>query len=154
MLALPAAIQILQTPGQITFFHELGRQVRVVHMDRGHDPDPDPSYFGDDVGHWEGDTLVVDTTGLTDKTTIDMMGAPHSDQLHIVEHIRLLNPNKLEDRITLEDPKAFTHAFDLLRTYTRQPKGTEVLEYICADGNENTPDANGVASFPLFKPGK
>ncbi len=80
----------------VAFVHELQRNDRIIHLDRGHRAADDitPNDMGDSVGHWEGDTLVVDTIGLSPKTTFDMLGAPHTDQLHLVEHIRLLTPDQ------------------------------------------------------------
>jgi hypothetical protein len=146
--AAPAPIQILQTPGQITFIHELGRHVRVVYMNEPQAEDPDPTFFGNSVGRWEGDELVVDTVGLTEKTELDRLGLPHSTDLHIVERVRLISPDVLEFLIRFEDPKTFTRPWYMRVTWNRQPKDVRVIEYVCADGNQNWPDANGNMSFP------
>ncbi len=136
-------IQILDTKGQLTFIYEESAQTRIVHMDRGHLPDPDPSYYGDEIGHWEGDTLVIDTTGLNDKTDIDQIGMAHTDKMHVTEHIRRVDKDHLDVVVTLDDPGAFSHPFDIKRGYRREAAGTEIREYVCAENNRN-PIVNGV----------
>ena len=96
MLGATYPFSILQTPGQVTTVHEEGHVHRQIFLNRPHDADPDPGYLGESVGRWEGSTLVVDTIGLNDRTSLDLLGIPHSDQLHIVERIRRLSHDKLE----------------------------------------------------------
>jgi hypothetical protein len=145
----PMMIGILQTPRQVTIMHEEQHVHRQIFLDREHDPEPLVNFLGESVGKWEGDTLVVDTIGRNDKTTIDMLGMPHSDQIHIVERIRRLSREVLEDVITVEDPKAFTRPWTMRRTYRLQPPGTRAQEYICLDGQRNTPDpVTGRPTFP------
>ena len=67
-----------------------------------------PLWMGDSIGHWEGDTLVADTVNFNDKTWLDRIGHPHSDALHVVERIRRVDHDHLEDDITIDDPKAYT----------------------------------------------
>jgi hypothetical protein len=137
MTAATYPVEIFQTAKDFAFVHELQRNYRIIHMDRGHlaPDDITPDYMGDSVGHWEGDTLVVDTIGLSKKTTFDMLGAPHTDQLHLIERIRLLNPNEFEDLITIDDPGTFSHPWTERATYKRT--NHEIMEYICLDGNRN-----------------
>ena len=139
MTAATYPVEIFQSAKDFAFVHELQRNYRIIHLDRGHlsDDDITPDYMGDSVGHWEGDTLVVDTIGLSSKTTFDMLGAPHTDKLHVVEHIRLLSKDQWEDRITIDDPGAFSHPWTERATYKRVRPGDEVMEYICLDGNRN-----------------
>ena len=139
MTAATYPIEIFQSAKDIAFVHELQRNYRIIHLDRGHlaADDITPNYMGDSVGHWEGDTLVVDTIGLSKKTTFDMLGAPHTDQLHTVERYRLLNPNQFEILITIDDPGTFSHPWTERVTYKRVKPGDEVMEYICLDGNRN-----------------
>jgi hypothetical protein len=137
MTAATYPVEIFQTAKDFAFVHELQRNYRIIHLDRGHlaPDDITPDYMGDSVGHWEGDTLVVDTIGLSSKTTFDMLGAPHTDQLHLIERIRLLNPDEFEDQITIEDPGTFSHPWTERVTYKRTKH--EIMEYICLDGNRN-----------------
>ncbi|MDB5459902.1 MAG: hypothetical protein JWO72_1643 [Caulobacteraceae bacterium] len=139
MTAATYPVEIFQSARDFAFVHELQRNYRIIHLDRGHLPPDDitPNYMGDSVGRWEGDTMVVDTTGLSDKTTFDMLGAPHTDKLHIVERIRMLNKDQWEDRITIDDPGTFSHPWEERVTYRRAAPGDEVMEYICLDGNRN-----------------
>jgi hypothetical protein len=130
-------IEIIQKPGTVAFIAELQHTWRIAHLDRGHLVDPDPTYYGDSVGHWEGDTLVIDTIGLNGKNVLDMLGMPTTDKMHVVERIRLLNPDKLDIDITIDDPGAYTEPWKEHVTYSRQPKEVELLEYICEAGNRN-----------------
>src|SRR5260370_18150346 len=86
-------------------------------MDRPHSKDLDSTWLGDSVGHYEGDTLVIDTLGFNDKTWLDNVGHPHSDELHTVERLRRLHQDTLELALTIEDPKAYTHSFTSKRTF-------------------------------------
>ncbi len=107
--------------------------VREIFTDgRAHPPDPDPTYMGNPVGHWEGDTLIVDTIGFNDKTWLDQVGHPHSDALHLVERIRRIDAKTLQDDLTIEDPKAFTKIWMGRQIYDLKP-GWTIGEYICED---------------------
>ena len=101
---------MMQTKDKITFFSELNDALRRVYLD-GRKPSQkvldDPTYAGYSTGHWEGDTLVVDTVALRDDTFIEGF-TPHSDEMTVHERIRLLEPTLLEDQITVTDPKALT----------------------------------------------
>ena len=107
-----------------------------IYMKRGHKgwDDITPGQYGDAVGHWEGDTLVVDSIGLGGNSDIDGV-TPHSDKFHVVQHIRRTAADKLEDRLTLDDPLAFTHAIDITVTYTAKP-GWEMGEFFCTNDRE------------------
>src|SRR6185295_6478762 len=88
LLASPYPIQIITTPDQMTWVHEVNRNQRYIYMNEEHPKNLKPTFLGHSVGDWEGDTLVIDTIGLNDKTRIDEEGITHSTQLHVVEHIR------------------------------------------------------------------
>ena len=143
-----APIEILQTQGQVTLLFEVMHNMRFIYLTSKHSSldDIDPSYHGESIGHWEGDTLVVDTIDLTDKTTIDKYGIPHSDALHLVERIRRTGRDALEDVVTMTDPKAFTAPWVYRATYTRAPAGTRVQEFFC-DNNRNPVDDKGTVLF-------
>jgi hypothetical protein len=134
-------IQILETPGQVSMLVEEPNFFRIIHLNQKHAADPDPSFMGDSVGHWEGDTLVVDTIGLTDKTTIDAAGMPHSEDLHVIERLRRAAKDTLEDLITIDDPKTFTSTWTTA-THFRLRTGMQIMEYICQN-NRNLADENG-----------
>jgi len=129
-------MEIVQTPGQLTLNLGVLHDIRRVYIDgRGHTPDADPSFSGDSVGHWEGDTLVVDTTALREGT-LDRGGIPFSDKLKVTERFRRTGPNKIEDKMTLTDPDAFQEPFQFTRTYTQMPAGSRFEEYICENNKE------------------
>jgi hypothetical protein len=108
--------------------------------------DLDPTYLGHQVGHWEGDTLVVDTVGLKASTWIDAAGIPHSDKLHVVERWRKISGGKqLEVLFTLEDPVAFTRPWTARRIFDWSPNIRE-MEYVCEENNRNSPDDRGVTT--------
>jgi hypothetical protein len=148
MMGAAYPVQILQTAGQVTILFELIRNVRYIHLTDKH-PDPadiDPSYNGDSIGRWEGDTLIVDTIGLTDRSTVDKYGIPHTDALHVVERIRRTDENTFEDLMTIEDPKTFTAPWQYRAVYKRAPAGTRLAEYMC-ENNRNLPDEKGQVTF-------
>ena len=132
-------MQYLETPGQITVLRQEFWFFRIVHLGAKHPADPDPSFMGDSVGHWEGDTLVVDTIGLTEKTGVRFV-IPHSEDLHIVERFSLTPQGTMEDRMTIDDPQVFTHPWSMAMTYHRLK--TPLQEYIC-ENNRNGVDAAG-----------
>lgn len=139
----PYPIEMVQTPGRITFLHEVGHSVRRIWMDREHPADLRPTYLGHSVGRWEGDTLVVDTVGLNDKTWIDDEGSSHSDQLHVVERFRKIDGGaKLELTITLSDPVTLTQPYSYRRVLHWRPD-VRPLEYVCEENNRNAP-VNGI----------
>ena len=122
----------LQTPGEVTILYQRDHQVRHVYMNTPHTKNPKPSWYGESVGHYEGDTLVVDTIGFNDKTFVDRYGTPHSDKLHVVERYRVLPDKKtLEGTLTFEDPKAYTMKWSASVKYHRT--GAMAQESICAE---------------------
>jgi hypothetical protein len=129
-------IEILQEPSQVTFIHEIHHMPRMVYLDASLPKleDLDPNWMGLSVGHWEGDTLVVDSQGFNDLTTLDTAGLPHSSEMRVAERIRKLNADTLEDVITITDPKTFTAPWSTRVTYRRQP-GLRLKEYVCTDSN-------------------
>jgi hypothetical protein len=137
-------IFIDQPKGMVVILFEVLHNVRWVYLGAKHPPEDqlDNNYQGDSVGHWEGDTLVIDTVGFNDKTTLDKVGLPHSDALHMIEHIRLTGPNNFEEIITYDDPKTFSRPFSVKATYERMKPGTRIMENVC-DNNRNRPTADG-----------
>ena len=142
IIAAPYPVEIVQTPDKTVFLYEAQHLFRVVHMNARHPAKVEPSFFGHAIGRWEGDTLVIDTIGLTKETQIDEAGTLHSDELHVTERIRKVN-GALEILFTLEDPKAFTQPWTARRIWYWRPD-VRLLEYICEENNRNAPDENGV----------
>jgi hypothetical protein len=143
---VPYPFEIMQTPGRVTMLYEYAGQVRRIYLDGGQPKDPDPTYYGTTVGHWEGDTLVATTTDIREDTQDDFSGLPHSDALTITERFRRTAPDTLEDRITLDDPKAYAEPFTATRVYKLHPTWT-IGEYVCEENNRNQIQANGVTGF-------
>ena len=135
MLARPdAKIELLPENGMIVMlFEDLERGVvRTIYTKRGHKEKMEPTWMGDSVGRWEGDTLIVDTIGFNDRTWLNDAGAQHSDALHLVERIRPVQSGKyLEYKMTAEDPKVLSKPY----TYTRyfEKLKTEIMEDVCVD---------------------
>jgi hypothetical protein len=109
---------------------------RQIFMDgRPHPPDLDPTWFGHSIGHWEGDTLVIDTVGYNDKFWFDGRGHPHTEQLHTIERWTRKDLGHLENRITIDDPGAYSKPFTITFMATLRP-GEDLMEYICQENNQ------------------
>jgi hypothetical protein len=143
LMESPYPIEIVQTPGRLTFLHEVAHNVRRIWLNRDHPKNLTPTFLGNSVAHWEGDTLVVDTVGLNDRTFIDDEGSSHSNQLHVVERYRKIDGGaKLELVMTVEDPVTLEHPYSYRRIYHWRPD-VRPQEYICEENNRNAP-INGV----------
>jgi hypothetical protein len=135
----PYPIQIIQTTGETVIVHEVAHNVRHIYMDQPHPPDLTPTFMGDSIGHWQGDTLVIDTTGLNDRTWIDEIGVIHGRQLHVIEHLRKIEDgHALENLIRIEDPEYFTEPWYARITYAWRPD-LRIAEYVCEENNRNMP---------------
>jgi hypothetical protein len=127
-------IVIAQSPDNVTITYEMVHETRVITFDgRPHLADGVTQYTGNSRGRWDGDTLVVETSGFTDKTSVGS-GAPNSTSLRTTERIRRVDPDMIEYRITIDDPATYTAPFTLRVIWTVQP-GYEVYEYSCHEGN-------------------
>ncbi len=127
---------IASAPGKLFFLFEGNiHSFRQIFMDgRKHPDDPDPTWYGHSVGHWEGDTLVIETTKLK-ASFFGMTGAPYSDQMKLVERIRMVNKDALENEMTMTDPVALTKPWKVVQRYVRHPADYEIGEYICTENN-------------------
>jgi hypothetical protein len=139
-LNLIGPLQILQLKGHVVLIHERDHQVRRVWLNVGHSPNPTPSWYGESVGHYEGDTLVVDT--IAQKThrmsVVDAFGTPHTEQLHVVERFQPFNtPFGKALFITVEvvDPGTFVTPWKGTLEYRQDKSVTEVDEVVCAENN-------------------
>lgn len=133
IMLLPFPMQIIQTRNKVIMLFEYDHFVRQIYLDRREHPkNLDLSWMGDSIGRWEGDTLVVDTAGLNDKTWLDQVGHPHSSSLHVVERLRRTDHNTLEDAITIDDPKAYTESWTGKQIFSLRPTWT-LAEYVCED---------------------
>jgi len=106
----------------------------VIQLNAAHPDDLIPSYMGHSVGHWEGDTLVVDVIGFNDKTWLAGTGTFHSDALHITERFTRIDKDRIDYQVTMEDPKVLTKPW-VLRSSLMLREGTRLEEYICAENN-------------------
>ena len=139
LMESPYPIEIVQTPGRVTFLHEVAHNIRRIYLNRSHPQKVAPTYMGDSVGRWEGDTLVVDTIGLNDRTFIDDEGSSHSTQEHVTERYRKIEGGaKLELLVTVEDPVTLEHAYSYRRIYHWRPD-VRPQEYVCEENNRNAP---------------
>jgi hypothetical protein len=124
-------MEIIQTPGQVTMNLGVLRDIRRIYLDGiGHTVGADPSFSGDSVGRWEGDTLVVETNNVR-PGQLDRNGVPYSDKLTAIERIRRVSPVRLEIEMTLTDPEAFEEPFTIRRAYVPMPPGSRFEEYVC-----------------------
>src|SRR5579871_616714 len=129
-------VEIIQTPGQVTMTLGVLHDIRRIYTDgTGHTVGADPSFNGDSIGHWEGDTLVVETNNVR-ASTLDRDGVPYSDHLTTVERIRRVSPTRLEIEITLTDPEAFVRPFTMRRAYVPMPPGSRFEEYVCENNQD------------------
>ena len=135
-LLLPATpVYFLQGEKEVKLIWTQDHQVRRVFMNVPHSAKPKPTWFGESVGHYEGDTLVVDTIGLNDKTYVDNYFTPHTEQLHVIERFRMIDGGKqLEVNVHVEDPGAFTTPWNAIQRYRRTETGP-MPETVCAENN-------------------
>ena len=136
ILELNLRAEIIDNGNQIVFLYEELMDHRIVRLNAEHPANLKPSWYGDAIGHWEGDTLVVDTVGLNNRTWIDGFGTPHTDKIHVIERYHVLNPNTLEVLFTVEDPGAFTTPWSAIATYRKDRSTSEpYIEFVCAENN-------------------
>jgi hypothetical protein len=132
-------MEIFVVPGRVLIVHEFGHFIRQIWTDgRLHPKDLNPSWMGDSIGKWEGDTLVVDTIGFNDKTWLDQVGHPHSDALHLIERIHRTAPDMLQIDFTFDDPKAYTKQWTGTKQFKLRPDW-HISEYICEENFDNKP---------------
>jgi hypothetical protein len=121
---------------------------RQIFMDgRPHPEDPDPTWWGHSIGHWEQDTLVVDTIGFNDLFWFDFLGHPHTEKLHTIERYRRTDMNTMEIEVTIEDPGAYKKPFTTVGRARLMP-GDELAEYICQENNSDLSHIVGPAQVP------
>ncbi len=147
ILGTPYPVEFMVQPKLVVMLFEANSQMRHIYTDgRKHPVDLEPTFNGHSIGHWEGDTLVVDTTGLRGDTIFDVSGAPHSDQLHVSERIRRIPGGVIEDKIVVEDPKAFTKPWLVTRSFQLHPDW-DLTEYVCEENQRNPILPDGTTGF-------
>jgi hypothetical protein len=132
----PDPIVFLQTPKEVWMLWTEDNQLRRIFMNVPHSAKLKPSWYGESVGHYEGDTLVIDTIGMNDRTVVDIYRTPHTEKLHVVERWRIVDDGKaMEAVFTVDDPGAFYKPWTAKRRYRRIEQ--EFVEKICAENNNN-----------------
>jgi hypothetical protein len=132
----PEPIQIVQNDKYFTFLFEINSWFTVVPMDGRPHGNGIPTWFGDSVAHWEGDTLVIDTVNFNGKTRLDTIGHPHSDQLHLVQRFSRPDLGHISYEMIVDDAKTFTKSWKNTRTFTLRPDW-EMMEYSCEENNKS-----------------
>jgi hypothetical protein len=129
----PFPFQFIQTPDEVVMLFEVDSLRREIYTDgKPRDAGLVPLWMGSSIGKWEGDTLVVDTINFNDRTWIDRIGHPHSDQLHVIERFRRTDHDHLVDDITIDDPKAYTKPWSAHLEFKLRP--WKLTEQFCEDG--------------------
>ncbi|HXD72975.1 MAG TPA: hypothetical protein VN628_04535 [Vicinamibacterales bacterium] len=135
---VPYYTQIVQAPKSVVIAHEYLNLHRIIPTDgRNHPPDPDPSWMGNAVGRWDGDTLVVDSIGYNDKTEIN--GYRHTESLHIVERFSRPDFNTLSYEATIQDPNVFAQPWIIRRNFPLLPEYDSLNEFVCENNRDYKP---------------
>lgn len=144
ILNLPDVYEFVVRPEEFWIIGENGPNIMRIYTDGRPHPEPEdiwPTYTGDSVGHWEGDTLVFDTVSLKgwsdQDTIIDRTGLVLSDAMHVVTRMRMTGDGNLEAQMAIDDPKALTDTWQVTKRYRRLPEGTRMYDYGCAENNRN-----------------
>ena len=132
----PEPMQVMQSDKYFAFLFEQNSWFTVVPIDGRPHGKGIPTWFGDSVGHWEGDTLVIDTVNFNGKTRLDTVGHPHSDQLHLIQRLSRPDLGHIAYEVTVDDPKTFTRSWKNTRTFTLRPDW-EMMEYSCEENNKS-----------------
>jgi hypothetical protein len=138
----------IQTPNEVWMLWQFDHQVRRIYMNRPHSPSLQPSWYGESVGHYEGDELVVDTIGLNDRSFVDNYRTPHTDKLHVVERFKMVDDGRtLQATVTVDDPGTFTTPWSGVQSW-RRVQGGPLSEEICAENNTSY-FSHDVAPIPV-----
>jgi hypothetical protein len=146
----PTPLYFVQTPKEVWMIFTGNQEIRRVYLDLPHSENPKPSWYGESVGHYEGDTLVIDTIGQNRKTVLDPYRTPHTEKLHVVERWKMAEGGQaMEVTFTADDPDAFYEPWSGMRRYRRVQQ--EIIEDICAENNQHLFDYHiPVANKPDF----
>jgi hypothetical protein len=119
----PFRFKIVQTPDFVYFLYEYDQAWRPVALNAKHSDDPDPTWYGESIGKWEGDTLVVDAIGFNDRAWLDPIGHPRSEQMHLTERWRRVDHDNLGDDLSFDDPTAYTKPWNSKMSFTLDHSG-------------------------------
>jgi hypothetical protein len=142
-LSIPDGLKVVQTPDLLVFLYESRTIYRQVFLDgRPLPKDPQPTWMGYSVGHWEGDTLVVETIGQNGKTWLDMRGLPGTEELKVVERYSRPTIGRIDIDVTINDPKAYTKPWNVKLAWRLIPD-TDLIESICEENSKDLPHMIG-----------
>jgi hypothetical protein len=134
---LPQYIKIVQTPKEMVILHEFNAAYREVYMDgRPLPKDPNPTWNGYSIGHWDGDVLVIETNGIRDDMWLDIQGSPVTESAKVTERLRRVNFGVMQVEITVDDPKAYTRPWTVTIEMAAQVD-TPMIEEICMDNERD-----------------
>lgn len=129
----PHPFEFIQGKGRVIMYFEYDHYIREIYTDgRKHPDDLDPTWMGNAIGHYENGALVVDTIGFNDRTWLDRIGHPHSDELHLIERFRRIDHDNLIDEMTIIDPKAYTKPIHVTLHFGLKPDWN-IGEFICEE---------------------
>jgi hypothetical protein len=139
IMTMTYPMEVTMGAGRVNIYAEWMEQTRRIYTDgRPLDPEPDPTYYGQSVGHWEGGILVATSFGLREDADLESSGLPKSEQMIAYERIWLADDNTLRDEITLVDAKALRKPWTVTKTYKRAPPDFTLLPYVCLENNRDT----------------
>ncbi|MCU1338421.1 MAG: hypothetical protein JWO19_4002 [Bryobacterales bacterium] len=138
MAAVPVPFQIIQTPESIVILHEVQSMFRQIFLDgRVLSPNPTPTWLGYSAGRWERDTLVVDTKGFNDRSWLDGLGHPHTEDLHVIERYRRTDFGHMEIEFTIDDPKTYMKPWTNKMPVELTPPDTQLYEDVCGENERD-----------------
>ena len=150
LMTMTYPMEITMAPDRVMIFAEWESQVRRIFTDgRPLTTDPDPTYNGESVGHWEGDFLVATSLGFRGDTNMESSGLPKSDKAIAYERIWLADDDTLRDELTLVDPVGFAKPWTVIKTFRRAPPDFKIMEYVCLENNRNPVNADGATQVLL-----
>ena len=152
----PDALQFIQTKDRVMIIHQRDQQVRWIWLNQKHSANPKPSWYGESVGHYEGNTLVVDTIGQKahKMSVVDPFGTPHTDKIHVVERYRTYSDplgKGLEVIVTVQDEGAFTMPWKGFSTFRPLRDRERLEEFVCAENNRTFADGSTFGTIPEEK---
>jgi hypothetical protein len=132
----PDPLQIMQNSKYVGFLWEQNTWFHIARINGEHPKNMTPTWFGDTIAKWEGDTLVIDTIGFNGRTRLDTIGHPMSDKLHVIERYTRTDLGHIAYEITIDDPVMYTTPWKNVRTFTLRPDW-EIMEYSCEENNKD-----------------
>jgi hypothetical protein len=148
----PYPFQLMQSDQHLAFLFEVNNWFHVVRLGADHPKNPDPTWFGDSVGKWDGDTLVVDTIGVNGWTRLDTVGHPHSDSLHLIQTFKRTDLGHLAYSVTINDPKTYSKPWRNERTFLLY--SGPLLEYSCEENNKDLREGHITVWTPPWVKGR